>query len=212
LNNVPAIARRGLCLVTAAPSGAGKSTITRALLAAEPELLLSISVTTRPPRPGEREGMHYYFRDQAEFDAMVERGDLLEWAGVFGRSYGSPRAPVEAALAAGRDVVFDIDWQGYRQVRAALPQDVVGVFILPPSLAELEERLRARGTDSEAEVGRRMATAQEEMSHAAEFDYVLVNRDVETAVADTQAVLRAARLAIGRQVGLQDFVAGLARQ
>lgn len=212
MNNAPAIARRGLCLVTAAPSGAGKSTITRALLAAEPELILSISVTTRPPRPGEREGVHYYFRDQAEFDAMMERGDLLEWAGVFGRSYGSPRAPVEAALAAGRDVVFDIDWQGYRQVRAALPQDVVGVFILPPSLADLEARLRARGTDSEAEIARRMATAQDEMSHAAEFDYVLVNRDVETAVADTQAVLRAARLAIGRQVGLQDFVAGLARQ
>ena len=140
------IARRGVCLVLAAPSGAGKSSLTRALLAAEPELSLSVSVTTRPPRPDEIDGAHYHFRDRAAFDAQVAAGGFLEWATVLGKhSYGTPRAPVETALAAGRDVAFDIDWQGHRQLRAALPGDVVGVFVLPPSLAALEARLRARG-------------------------------------------------------------------
>src|SRR5579875_2696519 len=138
------ILRRGVCLVIAAPSGAGKSTITRALLDTEPELTLSVSATTRARRAGEIEGVHYHFRTQAEFDAMVQAGELLEWARVYGRCYGTPRAPVEAALAAGRDVAFDIDWQGYRQLRAAMPQDVVGVFVLPPSLEALAERLKAR--------------------------------------------------------------------
>jgi guanylate kinase len=206
------ISRRGLCLVLAAPSGAGKSAITRALLAEDPTLMLSISVTTRAPRPYEQDGVHYHFRTQADFDAMVESGDMLEWAGVFGRSYGSPRGPVEQALAAGRDVVFDIDWQGYRQVREALPGDVVGLFIMPPSLVELEARLRKRASDSEAEINRRMATAVSEISHVREFDYVLVNNTLPEAVAQTRAVLTASRLAMARQTGLDDFTDVLASQ
>jgi guanylate kinase len=199
------IQRRGLCLVLAAPSGTGKSAITRALLERDANLHLSISVTTRAPRPYEQEGVHYFFRDQAEFDDMVRRGQMLEWAGVFGRSYGSPRGPVEQALAAGRDVLFDIDWQGYRQVRAALPGDVTGLYIMPPSLVELERRLRARASDSEAEILRRMATAASEISHVREFDYVLVNTNLEAAIAEAQAVLTASRLALGRLTGLDRF-------
>ena len=202
------IARRGICLVVAAPSGAGKSSITRALLASEADLTLSVSVTTRAPRPGEQEGVHYFFRTSDEFDRMVDAGDLLEWARVFGRGYGSPRAPVEAALAAGHDVVFDIDWQGHRQMRAALPGDVVGLFILPPSLAELEARLRARRSDNDQEIARRMAAAQSEIGHAGEFDYVLINRDFAAAVEAARAVLRAARLETRRLVGLADVMAG----
>lgn len=200
------LSRRGLCLVLAAPSGAGKTSITRALLALEPDLQLSISATTRAPRPGEQDGVHYHFVTQDVFDAMAAAGELLEFAGVFGRSYGTPRAPVEAALAAGRDVVFDIDWQGCRQLRAAMPRDVVGLFILPPSLAALDARLRARGGDSEAEVARRMAQARAEMSHAGEFEHVLINEDLAAAVAQTRAVLHAARLATGRLTGLADFL------
>jgi guanylate kinase len=196
------IARRGLCLVLAAPSGAGKSSITRALLEAEPALHLSVSVTTRPPRPGEREGVHYFFRSAEEFAAMAAAGELLEWASVFGRSYGSPRAPVEAALRRGEDVAFDIDWQGYRQLRTALPGDVVGLFVLPPSLAELETRLRARAADDAAEIARRMRTAQAEMSHATEFDYVLINDDFAISVAAARAVLHAARMQTHRLSGL----------
>jgi guanylate kinase len=204
------ITRRGLCLVLAAPSGAGKSAITRALLAADPTLMLSISVTTRKPRPYESDGVHYLFRSQDSFDAMVQADQMLEWAGVFGRSYGSPRAPVEQALAAGRDVVFDIDWQGYRQVRARLPGDVVGLFIMPPSLVELEARLRKRASDSEAEITRRMAVAEAEISHVREFDYVLVNHDLDVAVREAQAVLTSSRLAMARQTGLDDFTRTLA--
>lgn len=203
------ITRRGLCLVIAAPSGAGKSSITRALLETEPELQLSVSVTTRAPRPGEEEGVHYYFRTREEFAAMAADGALLEWAEVFGRGYGTPRAPVEAALARGRDVVFDIDWQGHRQLRAALPGDVVGLFILPPSLAELETRLRLRGADNAAEIARRMAAARDEISHAVEFDHILVNEEFDRSVAATRAVLHAARLATRRQTGLSAFMAGL---
>jgi len=193
-----AISRRGVCLVLAAPSGAGKSSIARALLAAEPRLTLSVSVTTRSPRPGEAEGVAYFFRTQEEFRALADSGALLEWATVFGRGYGSPRAPVEAALDAGRDVLFDIDWQGFRQLRAALPGDVVGVFILPPSMAELEARLRARGGDNEAEIALRMAAARREMSHAGEFDHLVVNRDFAVATAEVRAVLIAARTATAR--------------
>ena len=203
------VARRGVCLVVAAPSGAGKSTITRALLASERALTLSISVTTRAPRPGEQDGVHYHFRGEAEFEALAAAGELLEWARVFRHGYGTPRAPVEQALNAGRDVVFDIDWQGYRQLRAALPDDVVGVFVLPPSLAALEARLRGRVTDSEAEIARRMAAAHAEMSHWAEFDHVVVNLELDRAVADTRSVLHAARLATRRQSGLAAFVGRL---
>ena len=190
--------RRGLCLVIAAPSGAGKSTITRALLAADPLLSLSISVTTRQPRAGEQDGVHYLFRDQPAFDAMAAAGELLEYAHVFARSYGTPRPPVAAALSAGRDVVFDIDWQGHRQLRAALPDDVVSIFILPPSREDLAHRLRGRG-DAEAAIAGRMAAADAEMSHVHEFDYAVVNADLPTAVADVQAILRAARLATSRR-------------
>jgi guanylate kinase len=205
------IERRGLCLVIAAPSGGGKSSITRALVAREPELALSVSVTTRRARGGERDGIDYHFRTQAEFDALVAGNGLLEWAHVFGRSYGTPRAPVEQALAAGRDVVFDIDWQGHRHLRAALPGDMVGVFILPPALADLEQRLRDRAGDDDAEIARRMAKAREEIAHWPEFDHVVVNDDFDAAVASVRAVLHAARLATGRQTsGLREFVSRLA--
>lgn len=203
--------RRGVCLVIAAPSGAGKSTITRALLATEPALTPSVSATTRPPRPGEQHGVHYHFHAQAEFDAMAASGALLEWASVFGRSYGTPRAPVERALHAGRDVVFDIDWQGHRQLRQALPGDVVGVFVLPPSLESLEARLRTRAGDSPAEIARRMDAAHGELSHWAEFDHVVINLDLDRAIAEVRAVLHAARSTIPRQPGLAAFVDGLYR-
>ncbi len=203
--------RRGVCLVIAAPSGAGKSTITRALLATEPALSLSVSVTTRAPRPGERDGIHYHFRTQAEFDGMAASGALLEWAPVFGRSYGTPRAPVEQALHAGRDVVFDIDWQGHRQLRQALPRDVVGTFILPPSLAALERRLQGRAGDSPAEIARRMDAARAELSHWQEFDHVVVNADLDLAITEVRAVLHAARNATARQPGIAAFVDGLSR-
>ena len=200
------LARRGLCLVVAAPSGAGKSTITRALLAREPALSFSISVTTRAPRAGEQEGVHYLFRDAGAFARMVAEGELLEHAHVFGRSYGTPRRPVEAALAAGRDVVFDIDWQGYQQLRAALPADTVGVFVLPPSLDALAGRLAGRNTDGSEEIGRRMSAARTEISHWREFDYVLVNDALDKTVADVAAILRASRLTRARQIELEDFV------
>ena len=204
------IARRGVCLVLSAPSGAGKTAIADALLASEPDLRRSISVTTRPPRPGEVEGVHYHFRDQAAFDRMVADGALLEWARVLGRHcYGTPRAPVEQALGEGKDLVFDIDWQGHRQLRDALPADVVGVFILPPTLAALESRLHSRSGDDVAEIARRMGLARDEISHWSDFGHVVVNVDLEHAVAAVRAVLHAARLATARQIGLEDFVARL---
>jgi guanylate kinase len=201
------VERRGLCLVIAAPSGTGKSSLTRALLAEEPDLALSVSLTTRPPRPGEVEGKHYYFRTPAEFEQLRLSGGLLEWANVFGREtlYGTPRAPVEAALARGQDMIFTIDWQGFRQMRAAMPEDVVGVFLLPPSLSALEERLQLRGQDSPAEIARRMASTQSEMEHYAEFDYAVVNERFEDALRDLRSILRAARLATFRQRGLRQF-------
>ena len=206
---IPVPERRGVCLVVAAPSGAGKSTITRALLASEAQLSLSISATTRPGRPGEREGEHYYFRTPSEFRAMVEKGELLEWAEVFGRRYGTPRRPVERALAQGRDVAFDIDWQGHRQLLAALPGDVLSVFILPPSLNALEARLRARGGDDPAEIERRMQAARSEISHWAEFDHVVINDNLDQAIDAVRSVLHAGRVATPRQPGLQKFVEGL---
>lgn len=207
------IARRGLCLVLSAPSGAGKTAIAAALIASEPALRLSISVTTRAPRRGESDGVHYYFRSDEAFREMVASGGLLEWAQVLGRhSYGTPRAPVEAALAAGLDMVFDIDWQGHRQLRAALPNDVVGVFVLPPDMASLEARLRARAGDDAAEIARRMGRAHDEISHWQEFDHVVVNDDLAASVEAVRAVLHAARLATARQSGLADFVRGLGDQ
>jgi len=204
------IARRGVCLVLAAPSGAGKTAIADALLAQEPDLQRSISVTTRQPRSGEADGAHYHFRDQTEFERMVAAGELLEWARVLGKhSYGTPRAPVELALAHGRDMVFDIDWQGHRQLRDALPGDVVGVFILPPSLAVLEQRLRKRAGEDSAEIARRMRLARDEIGHWAEFDHALVNEDFDQAVAAVRAVLHAARLVTRRQTGLHDFISRL---
>ncbi len=205
-----AIPRRGLCLVLAGPSGGGKSSIARALLDRESGLSVSVSVTTRKPRLGEREGIDYLFRSEAEFEAIKTAGGFLEWARVLGRdSYGTPRAPVEAALARGRDMVFDIDWQGYRSLRSALPCDVVGVFLLPPSLTALERRLSARGGDDQAEIARRMARAREEISHCREFDHVLVNDDLDRASEAVRAVLHAARSATARLSGLSEFVARL---
>jgi guanylate kinase len=185
--------------VLSAPSGAGKTSLSRALLAAEPGLSLSVSVTTRAPRAGEVDGTHYHFIDEERFAAMARAGALLESAAVFAHAYGTPRAPVAAALSAGGDVLFDIDWQGFRQLRAALPGDVVGVFIRPPSLDVLRERLAARG-DGAADIERRMAQAQAELSHAGEFDFLVENTEFETALADLRAILRATRLAVSRQV------------
>jgi guanylate kinase len=202
-------ARRGVCLVISAPSGAGKSTITRALLASEPALTLSVSATTRQPRPDEQEGQHYFFRSLDAFAAMVAAGELLEWAEVFGRRYGTPRAPVEQALAAGRDVAFDVDWQGHRQLVAALPGDVVSVFILPPSLEALEQRLQGRAGDDAAEIARRMQAARDEIAHWSEFEHTVVNDRLEDAVDAVRSVLHAARCATTRQPGLAGFVSGL---
>jgi guanylate kinase len=184
--------KAGLCLVLAAPSGAGKTTISRALLATDDRLSLSISATTRAPRPGEVDGEHYHFVDQTRFDEMIAAGDLLEYARVFGRSYGTPRAPVQAALAQGNDILFDIDWQGYRQVKTALPGQTIGIFIAPPDLPTLEARLRARG-DTPAQITARMEQAQAEMSHAGEFDHIVTNIDLPQALAETRRILQAAR-------------------
>jgi guanylate kinase len=203
------IHRRGLMLVLSSPSGAGKTTISRMLLEREANLAMSVSVTTRPKRPGEVAGVDYHFIDRIEFDLMVNRRELLEYAKVFDNYYGTPRAPVEAALADGRDMLFDIDWQGTQQLEEAMPQDLVRVFILPPSTRELERRLRARAQDSAAEVARRMAKAADEMSHWAEYDYVIVNRGIEDSVRRVQSILTAERLRRDRQVGLHEFVKAL---
>ncbi|MBL8550844.1 MAG: guanylate kinase [Hyphomonadaceae bacterium] len=201
--------RRGLMLALSSPSGAGKSTLAKMLVQRDAAIALSISATTRAPRPAEREGREYHFMAREEFEAMASRGEFLEWALVFDNFYGTPRAPVEAALAAGRDVLFDVDWQGARALRAAAPSDVVGVFILPPSHGELERRLRARAEDSEEVIQRRMARSAGEIAHWEEYDYVLVNRDVEATHAALVAILAAERLKRGRQSWLPAFVEGL---
>jgi guanylate kinase len=200
-----AIARRGLMLVLSSPSGAGKSTLSRKLLAADPDVELSVSVTTRKQRPGEVDGRDYHFIDAPRFDAMVEDGDLLEWAEVFGNRYGTPRLPVEAALAQGRDVLFDIDWQGTQQLEKA-GRDLVSIFVLPPSIPDLEQRLRTRAQDSDEVIRGRMAKAADEMSHWAEYDYVIINTDIDHAFAQVRSILAAERLTRERQTGLSDFV------
>src|ERR1700744_4107412 len=187
------VERRGLMFVLSSPSGAGKTTLSRMLIAETPDLQMSVSVTTRPMRPGEVEGKDYYFVDQKRFEAMVNGGELLEWAQVFGNRYGTPRAPVEAALSQGRDILFDIDWQGTQQLHAKAGEDPLRVFILPPSLAELERRLRGRGTDSDDVIARRMERAVAEISHWAEYDYVLVNQDAEACLGEVRTILGAER-------------------
>ena len=200
------ILRRGLMLVLSSPSGAGKTTISRLLLEADPGLTLSISVTTRPKRPDEVDRRDYLFMDPAAFEKMRAAGDLLEHAKVFGNDYGTPRAPVDKALGEGRDVLFDIDWQGARQLKKKARKDLVGIFILPPSTEELHARLRRRAQDSDDVVAQRMKEAPDEIGHWAEFDYVVVNRDIGESVASVRAILTAERLRRERQVGLADFV------
>lgn len=200
------IRRRGLMLVLSSPSGAGKTTIARRLLDDEPNLELSVSVTTRVRRPSEVDGVHYHFIDHERFAALVDDGALLEHAIVYGNRYGTPRDAVERALAAGRDVLFDIDWQGAQQLREAAGEDMVSLFILPPSTAELARRLHRRAEDSDAEVARRLAQVSADVTHWAEYDYVLVNSDLEASVGAARAILTAERLRRRRQPGLVDFV------
>ena len=196
-------------LVLSSPSGAGKTTLSRMLLEVDRDVMLSVSATTRPQRPGEVDGRHYHFVDRARFEEMVRKNELLEWAEVFGQRYGTPRAPVESALAEGHDVLFDIDWQGTQQLREKVPNDLVSVFLLPPSAEELERRLHTRAQDSDDVIRGRMAKASDEMSHWAEYDYIVINHDLDQAFAEVQAILRAERLKRERQIGLTSFVRGL---
>jgi guanylate kinase len=199
-------------LVLSSPSGAGKSALSRRLLEADPLLAMSVSVTTRKPRPGEVDGTHYHFIDRARFEEMVANGELLEWAPVFDHHYGTPRAPVEAALASGRDVLFDIDWQGTQQLAESVRGDLATVFVLPPSVAELERRLHTRAQDSDEVIRKRMSKAAGEMSHYREYDYVIVNDEFEKAFEAVRAILIAERLKRERQTGLIEFVRGLIRE
>jgi guanylate kinase len=194
-------------LIVSSPSGAGKTTISRLLLERDKQLTMSVSVTTRPRRPTEVSGRDYHFIDRGEYDRMVERLEFLEHAEVFNNGYGTPRAPVEKALAEGRDILFDVDWQGARQMAGSVRADMVSVFILPPSHAELERRLRTRAQDSDEAIARRMAKAADEMSHWAEYDYIVINQDVEVSVNAVQAILTAERIKRDRQLDLAGFVA-----
>ena len=200
------VARRGLMLVLSSPSGAGKTTISRLLLEKETNISMSVSATTRPKRPGEVEGRDYYFIDPTEFNLMVNRRELLEHAKVFGHYYGTPRAPVKNALEAGSDVIFDIDWQGAQQLTEKARHDIVSVFILPPSTEELDRRLYQRAQDSAGVVAARMAKAPDEMSHWAEYDFIVINQDIENSVSQVQAILAAERLRRHRQIGLSELV------
>lgn len=200
------IARRGLLLVMSSPSGAGKTTLSRRLLAADPHIAMSVSVTTRQPRPGEKDGTDYHFISQERFKQMRDRGELLEWAVVFGNSYGTPRKPVEEALAHGRDMLFDIDWQGTQQLSEKMSDDIVRLFILPPSAETLQDRLINRAQDTVTVVAKRMAKASDEISHWPEYDYVIINEDLETAHAQVLAILTAERLRRRRRIGLGEFV------
>jgi guanylate kinase len=205
----PTIERRGLLLVLSSPSGAGKTTLARRLMDADRGISMSVSVTTRKPRPGEEHGRDYNFLEESEFKRMADVGELLEWARVFDNYYGTPRAPVEAAIAQGHDVLFDIDWQGAQQLSEKMKHDVVRVFILPPSAASLEERLRARAQDPEDIVRRRMDQASAEISHWPEYDYVIVNTDLPTSMEGLTAILAAERLRRDRLNGLTSFVRGM---
>ena len=205
--------RRGLLLILSSPSGAGKSTLARRLMEWDPSLRFSVSATTRSPRPGEVEGREYYFKAKPEFEAMIAAGEMLEHAEVFGNFYGSPKGPVEAAMQDGRDTLFDIDWQGGQQIRnSALGRDVVSVFVLPPSIAELDRRLRSRGQDSDEVIAGRMAKSQAEISHWAEYDYVIVNTDIDKAFNELLTILQAERMRRDRQPGLAEFVRGLNKE
>ena len=202
--------RRGLLLILSSPSGAGKSTLAKMLMGWDPTIRFSVSATTRAPRPGEEDGREYYFRSRAQFEAMIAAGEMLEHAEVFGNFYGSPKGPVEAAMGEGRDTLFDIDWQGGQQIRnSALGRDVVSVFVLPPSIAELENRLRGRAQDSDEVIAGRMAKSQSEISHWAEYDYVLVNRELDQTFTRLRTILEAERLRRDRQPALSSFVRGL---
>ena len=204
--------RRGLLLVVSSPSGAGKTTLARRLLEAEADTLqLSVSVTTRPMRPGENDGVDYWFLDGARFTQMREDGELLEWAQVFGNSYGTPRKDVETAIESGRDVLFDVDWQGGRQLAESMPDDVVRVFILPPSAEVLESRLKSRNQDNADVIAVRMAQASNEISHWIEYDYVIVNADIDRSFDELRAVLAAERLKRERQTRLTSLVEQLQR-
>lgn len=203
------VKRRGVMLVLSSPSGAGKSTIARRILESDDQIDLSVSMTTRPKRPGEVAGRDYHFIDRSEFDLMVNRGEFLEYAKVFENYYGTPARPVMATLEAGRDVMFDIDWQGTQQLAERAKDDLVRVFILPPSTAELERRLYKRAQDPPEVVARRMAKAADEMSHYPEYDWVIINDDIDESVENVRAILRSERLRRGRLIGLGDFVKGL---
>lgn len=199
--------RRGLAIILSSPSGAGKSTLARRLIAWDPTLTFSVSATTRAPRLGETDGVEYHFRSREDFLDQVAKGEMLEHAEVFGNFYGSPKGPVDAAMAEGRDTLFDIDWQGGQQIRrSALSKDVVSIFILPPSIAELERRLRQRAQDSEAVIATRMAKARDEISHWAEYDYVIVNNDIDASEAQLRIILMAERARADRQPGLNALV------
>ncbi len=204
--------RRGLMLVLSSPSGAGKTTLSRRLLQTDPDIVMSVSATTRAPRPNEVEGQDYFFVSPAKFDQMVEAGEFLEHASVFGNKYGTPRGPVMAALEAGKDVLFDIDWQGTQQLKVQAREDLASVFVLPPSKAELERRLRIRAQDSEAVVRQRMAKASDELSHWAEYDYLLLNDDIQHAQGKLEEILRVERSRRARQPGLARFVQKLMRE
>jgi guanylate kinase len=206
------VERRGLMFVLSSPSGAGKTTLSRLLIERMPGLKMSVSATTRSMRPGEVDGRDYFFVDNPKFEAMAKNGELLEWATVFDNRYGTPRAPVEAALSAGQDVLFDIDWQGTQQLREKARADVVSVFILPPSAADLERRLHTRAQDSDEVIRGRMSRATHELSHWAEYDYIVVNQNVDDAFAEVQSILQAERLKRERRTGLTEFVRGLQRQ
>ena len=201
-----AIGRRGLMLVLSSPSGAGKTSIARQLLAEDANLTLSVSATTRPARPNEVDGRDYHFVDQVRFDALIAADDFLEYATVFDNSYGTPKADVMAVLEAGGDVLFDIDWQGTQQVANAAGDDLVSVFILPPSRAALQARLESRAQDSDEVVAARMAKASDEISHYREYDYIVVNDDLDRSVTSVRAILAAERLRRGRQIGMTEFV------